>query len=100
VLAVMIEEFDLALAAWRQAHETFSATDNALRGLLDALAARGRELAAKQPEEGRSWLAERERMGVVCGKLPATPAGDFRVNAGKWSAMLARLPTDPQATCR
>jgi hypothetical protein len=96
-LAVMIEEFDVAVQAWRLAHEHFSAADNQLRGLLDAIGAYGR---ARSPGQGHLWLQERERMGILAGKLPATPTGDFRINAAKWSALLDQLASDPQATCR
>jgi hypothetical protein len=97
ILGVVVEEFELVLQAWRQVHEHFSAVDNNLRGLLDAIGARGRAVCEKTPEEGRAWLAERERMSVLCGKLPSAPVGDFRINSGKWSALLARLATDPAA---
>jgi hypothetical protein len=96
VLAVICEEFDTALQARQRAYDSFSDAENHIRGLLDAISARGRALLGTAPEQGRAWLQACERMVLVYGNLPSG-VGDFRPAAAQWTARLARLLTDARA---
>jgi chromosome segregation ATPase len=56
LLAVVLEEFDAALLVRERELKSFVAVEDHMRGLLDAMAARGRALLEKEPEQGRAWL--------------------------------------------
>ena len=96
LLAVMNDEFEEALQDHRQTYNRFIESENEIRGMLDAIATRGRALLGNEPERGRAWLQGCERMVLAHGKMPAD-VGDFRPASARWTATLTRLATDASA---
>ena len=96
LLAVMLEQFDDGLQTRQRTFSEFCVAENEIRGLLDAVAARGRVLLEQGPEQGRAWLQAAEHLTLMYGKL-SSDVGDFRPASAKWTATLMRLATDASA---
>jgi hypothetical protein len=98
MLDVLLGEHGPSVARWQSARSAFIGTEAELLGLHHAIAQRGRDLEAQAPGRGVAWLREWERLrGAWLKQAVAEIAGDIQAASARWSALLARLETDPNA---
>ncbi len=102
VIAVLTECGETAAARLREARETTARAEAVAAGLPEMLAERGRTLQFRgaPPEAATIWLRAAEKVSNAFKALaPATPTIDAIIReAGHWSELTAKLPTDANAT--
>jgi hypothetical protein len=101
-LAVLVEEFNTFRENWARKRDEFHLAEIDMLGLLQALGERGRELEASAPGGGLVWLRQLEKLQppwhLDAGHVERGGPREISVAASRWSAMLAKLKSDPNAT--
>jgi hypothetical protein len=102
-LAVLVEEFNTRLEDWARKRDKFHLAEIDLTGLLQAIGQRGRDLQASTPGTGLTTLRQLEKMQppwhhLEHGHVERGGPREVSAAAGRWSAVLSRLGSDPNAS--
>jgi hypothetical protein len=101
-LAILVEEHHARVACWARARDAYHLAEIELISLHEAIGQRGRDLESKTAGAGLVWLRQLEKLrqpwNIASGHIERGGPKEINTAASRWSAVLHRLKSDPNAT--